>query len=191
MPEVSAKLLLLRGIGLTPPTPPVLQTTLGIDREGWAAQATRDIGVVAALNPGARKEDHRWPAERFAQLARALRDRGVASLITWGPGEEHLARSVVENAGDSARMAPPSDLAQLAALFRRAALVVTNDTGPMHLAVACGAKVIALLHAPDGGRWTYPGPRFAALVAPEVLEVVAAAGRLLDREEIAFEPARG
>jgi len=191
IPEISAKLLLLRGLGLTPPQRPPLQTTLGIEQETWAAQTTRDLGVFAALNPGARKEDHRWPAERFSQLARALRDRGIAALITWGPGEELLARSVVEGAAGAARLAPATDLAQLAALFRRAALVVTNDTGPMHLAVACGAKVVALLHAPEGARWTHPGPRFVALVAPSVSEVVAAAGRLLDREEIAFEPARG
>ena len=190
-PEIEAKLLLLRGIGVTPPARPTLQTALGLDYEAWAAQTTRDLGIFAALNPGARKEDHRWPAERFSQLARALRDRGIASLITWGPGEELLAQSVADAAGGTARIAPPTDLARLAALFRHAALVVTNDTGPMHLAVACGARVIALLHAPEGARWTHPGSRFVALVAPAVPEVVAAAGRLLDREEIAFEPARG
>jgi ADP-heptose:LPS heptosyltransferase len=190
-PEVSAKLLLLRGLGLAPPSRPALQTALGLEQESWAAQVTRDLGSFAAINPGARKVDHRWPAERFSQLARALRERGVAALITWGPGEELLARAVAEGACGAARIAPPTDLAQLAALFRRAAVVIANDTGPMHLAVACGAKVIALLHAPEEERWTHPGPRFEALVSPEVSKVVAAVGRLLDREEIAFEPARG
>jgi heptosyltransferase III len=190
-PEAAAKLLLMRGVGLRPPARPALQTALGIDQTEWAAEMTRDLGVFAAVNPGARKEDHRWPAERFAQLIRALRERGVPALVTWGPGEEQLARSVAQASGGAARVAPPTDLARLAALFRRAAMVVTNDTGPMHLAVACGAKVVALLHAPEGGRWAHPGPRFVALVTPEVSEVVAAAERLLDRGEAAVEPARG
>jgi heptosyltransferase III len=190
-PEVTAKLLLLRGLGVEPPPKPALQTALGLDHTGWAANATRELGRFAAVNPGARKDDHRWPSERFAALACALRERGVTSLITWGPGEEHLARAVVDASAGAARFAPPTNLAQLAAIFRRAAIVVTNDTGPMHLAVACGAPVLALLHAPEGERWGHPGPRFAALVAPEVSQAVSAASRLLDREDAAFEPARG
>lgn len=190
MPEVEAKLLLLRGLGLPPRAPPPLQTALGIEHTGWAAEVTRALPAVAILNPGARKPDHRWPAERFGELSRALQARGIASLVTWGPGEEELAREVASSSGGAASLAPPTDLSRLAALFRRARLVVTNDTGPMHLAVACGAPVLALLHAPDGARWTHTGPRFAALVAPEVGQAAAAAGRLLDRAGSAFEPAR-
>jgi lipopolysaccharide heptosyltransferase III len=189
--EAQAKLLLLRGLALPPPAQPVLRTALGVDRASWAADATRGLGRFAAVNPGARKDDHRWPPDRFAALIRALRDRGVRSLVTWGPGEEPLAHSVAQGSAGAAQIAPPTDLEQLAALFRRASIVITNDTGPMHLAVACGAPVLALLHAPEGARWVHPGPRFVALVGPDVPEAVAAAGRLLDSEAAAFEPARG
>jgi heptosyltransferase III len=189
-PEVEAKLLLLRGLGLPPRAAPPLQTALGIEHAAWAAGVTRALPAFAAVNPGARKPDHRWPAERFGELALALHARGIPSLVTWGPGEEELARTVAEASGGAASLAPPTDLSRLAALFRLAGLVVTNDTGPMHLAVACGAPVLALLHAPDGARWTHAGPRFAALVAPGVQDAAAAAGRLLDRAEGAFEPAR-
>ncbi|GAC1518778.1 MAG: hypothetical protein NVS2B9_22180 [Myxococcales bacterium] len=57
-------------------------------------------------------------------------------------------------------LAPPTDLSGLAALFREAALVVANDTGPMHLAVACGARVLAIGLSSDAERWSHPGPRF-------------------------------
>jgi len=189
--EVEAKLLLLTGLDLPAPPQPVLQTAIGLDRLGWADEILSSIGPrFAALNPGARKSDHRWPVERFAAVARALAGRGVPSLVTWGPGEEPLARAVVERSAGASRIAPASDMAQLAALFRRAALVVANDSGPMHLAAACGTPTLALLHAPEGSRWAHPGPRFVALVAPEVEEAVSAACRLLDSATRAVEPAR-
>jgi ADP-heptose:LPS heptosyltransferase len=82
-------------------------------------------------------------------------------------------------------------LDQLAAAFRAASLVVTNDTGPMHLAVACGAPVVAIFLDEAGLRWAHPGPRFAAVVAPPGVEpVLAAAARLLDTAQPPAEPAR-
>jgi heptosyltransferase III len=189
VPEVRAKLLLMRGLGLRPPTSYSLQTAIGAEHAGWAEEVTRQWPAFAALNPGARKADHRWPCERFGALARALHARGVPSLVTWGPGEEGLARSVASASAGTATPAPPTDLGRLAAIFRRASLVVTNDTGPMHLAAACGAPVLAMLHAPEGNRFAHPGPRFAALVAPEVPEAAAAAARLLDRPVVTVEPA--
>ena len=189
VPEVRSKLLLMRGLGLRPPASYSLQTSVGLEHAGWAAEVTRGWPAFAVLNPGARKADHRWPAERFGALARALRAHGLPSLVTWGPGEEGMAGAVASSSEGAAAVAPATDLAHLAALFRRASLVVTNDTGPMHLAAACGAPVLALLHAPEGSRFTHPGPRFAALVAPEVAEAAAAAARLLDTPVSAFEPA--
>jgi heptosyltransferase-3 len=138
-------------------------------------------GSFALLNPGARKEDHRWPAAQFGALARELQQRfSLPSVVFWGPGEESLAREAVEASGGTARLAPPTDLDQLAAALRACALAVTNDTGPMHLAVACGAPVVALFLDESGLRWAHPGPRFAAVVAPTTLDpVLAAAARLI------------
>jgi ADP-heptose:LPS heptosyltransferase len=184
--EVEAKLLLLRGLGLPVPASAPLRTRAGEDLSQWAAGVLG--GGTALLNPGARKSDHRWPPDRFAALARALHaERRLRSLVTFGPGEEDLARAVVEAAGPSAFLAPPTDLPHLAALLRRAALAVVNDTGPMHLAAACGAPTLAMLHAPEGARFAHRGPLFAALVWPDVPEALAAASRLLDTAQAARE----
>ena len=163
--EVESKLLLLRGLGLEPQPPLPLETALGSGAEAGAFvdAALRSLGLVrfAALNIGARKVDHRWPPWKFAALARGLREsHGLLSLVLWGPGEAEAAREVVMAANGAAVLAPATDLDQLAAIFRRATLVAANDTGPMHLAVACGARVIALLLASDGARWSHRGPAF-------------------------------
>jgi heptosyltransferase-3 len=90
-PDVLAKLELGAPLGLSL-SPAPLETALG---RGPSPVA----GRFAALNPGARKHDHRWPASRFGDLARALRDRhGLRSAIFWGPGEEALAAEVSEKA---------------------------------------------------------------------------------------------
>ncbi len=178
--EDAAKLLLAGGLGLSL-LPQPLETALG-------RGAPVVGGRFAALNPGARKPDHLWPAARFAAVARGLLP--LRSVVFWGPGEEGLARAVVDAAPGAAELAPATDLDQLAACFRAAALVVTNDTGPMHLAVACGAPVVALFLDEAGLRWAHPGPRFEAVVAaPDEAPVLAAAARLLDSARTAVEPA--
>jgi ADP-heptose:LPS heptosyltransferase len=187
--EVEAKLLLLRGLGVDPPPPPPLHTRIGEHLASWAEGVLG--GAAVLLNPGARKVDHRWPKDRFAQLSREIHAaRGLRAIVTFGPGEEDLADGVVRAAGPSAFLAPPTDLDHLAALLRRAALAVVNDTGPMHLAVACGTPTLALLHAKEGERFGHRGPLFKGLVRPEVPEALAAGLLLLDTNRAAREPRR-
>jgi len=167
--EVQAKLELLGPLGL-PAAGEELETT--VDRAEGAGGPAREIAAqaggrsVVALNPGARKPDHRWPAQGFGALAARLAADGVYPVVLWGPGEEAIAAAVVEGSGGGARLAPRTNLAQLAAVFRHAAVVVTNDTGPMHLAVATGRPVVAVLLADDGARWSH-ADRFTGVAVRE------------------------
>ena len=90
----------------------------------------------------------RWPTERYAELAsRLVSERGASVLVTWGPGEEQLARRA---AGGAVRMAPRlTHLQQLTALLSRADLFVGSDTGPMHMASALNVPVVALFGPKD------------------------------------------
>jgi len=78
----------------------------------------------------------------------------------WGPGEEPIARAVAEAGG--ARLAPPTGLPELAALLRGARLCVSNNSGPMHLAVAVGAPTVGVFLSGDAARWRHDLPGFAA-----------------------------
>lgn len=156
--EVLAKLELLGPLGV-PGRGEHLETT--VDGDPKVTQAVESIvrgcpSRVVALNPGARKPNHRWPSSAFGKLAWQLRERlGVTPLVLWGPGEEGIARQVIEASRGAAVLAPPTDLAVLSGVFRRSAAVVTNDTGPMHLAAAAGARIVAVLMVEDGPRWCH------------------------------------
>lgn len=119
------------------------------------AEATPDVRAAVAvaagharyavLNPGAAWPNKRWPPERFGALASVLWQRhGLVSLVTWGPSEQALAESIVGASDGAARLAPPTSVADLAALMAGAALVVSGDTGPLHIAAAMGAPIVGL-----------------------------------------------
>jgi heptosyltransferase I len=89
------------------------------------------------------KPNKLWPVERFRELARQIGPRAVA---VWGPGERELAEAI------GARVAPPTNLRELASILRGAAVVIGGDTGPLHLADALGTKVIGLYGPTDPRR---------------------------------------
>ena len=108
---------------------------------------------ATVVHPGASAPARRWPAERWAAVARAA-PRPV--LVTAGPGEETLARAVART-GDAAVFA--GDLRELAALVAGAARVVCADTGIAHLATALGTPSVVLFGPTSPARWGPPAGR--------------------------------
>jgi heptosyltransferase I len=107
----------------------------------------------AAINPGAAWPNKRWPADRFGALAAALRKRaGLRSIVLWGPGEEELAQAVCAGSDGAAAPAPRTSLDDLIAILASARLVVSGDTGPLHLAAAVGAPIVGLYGPTDPAR---------------------------------------
>ncbi len=97
------------------------------------------------INPGAAWPNKRWPPQRFGALAVEIRARlGVRTLVLWGPGEEEIASSVVSAARGSAELAPRTSIVDVFAIASRARLVISGDTGPLHIAAAVGTPVVAL-----------------------------------------------
>jgi heptosyltransferase-2 len=119
----------------------------------------------AFLAPGAAFSwTKRWPAERFGLLARALRDRGIASGVVIGPGEEGLAREICAASGAPLPVLGAAlDPEGLAALFSLGRLLVGNDSGPSHLAAAVGTPVVCFFGPTDPGRTEASGSRVRAL----------------------------
>jgi heptosyltransferase-1 len=116
-----------------------------------ARLSERGITDFAILNPGAGWGAKRWPAERYGEVARKLASQGVRSIVNYGPGEESLAQAV-EAASAGAARSMKCSITELIALTRQARLFVGGDTGPMHLAAALGAPVVAIFGPTDPAR---------------------------------------
>jgi ADP-heptose:LPS heptosyltransferase len=99
----------------------------------------------ALINPGAGWPNKQWPAERFGAVARQLRDTsGLRPFVLWGAREASLADAVVSASSGAATRAPETTLADLLALSRAAALMISGDTGPVHIAAAVGTPIVGL-----------------------------------------------
>jgi heptosyltransferase I len=110
-----------------------------------ADAATRGGGQFALINPGAAWPNKRWPPSRFGALACAMRERhGLPSYVLWARDESVLADAVVASSNGAAVRAPETSLGDLLALSTRAALMVSGDTGPLHIAAAMSTPIVGL-----------------------------------------------
>ena len=122
-----------------------------VDRElARAGLAPERPFVVLNPNAGALSLERRWPAGHFAELARALVHEDALPIVFVGaPSEAAYVASIVRAVGPAPRgllvdLSGRLAVGELAALLARAACVVTNDSGPMHVAAALGAPTIGL-----------------------------------------------
>jgi ADP-heptose:LPS heptosyltransferase len=118
---------------------------------------------ATVIHPGAASPARRWPAARFAAVARAEADAGRAVVVTGGPAEQELARDVADRAGlpPGAVLAGRTDLAGLAAVVAHAERVVCGDTGVAHLATAFGIPSVLLFGPTSPAAWGPPAARAA------------------------------
>lgn len=125
---------------------------LRLDRARIAHDARPLVGLFPGAEWGASK---RWPWRRFAELATELRRRLPESrqLVVAGPKEVWLAVRVFEESGKiHPVIGPDLDLGALAGVLSHLDLLVTNDSGPMHLAAALGVPCVALFGPTDPRR---------------------------------------
>jgi lipopolysaccharide heptosyltransferase II len=136
-----------------------LELAPGPDEREYAAALLDRSGSderhpLVALNPGASHRVNRWPPERFAELADRLSARLSARVVlVGGPDDVSLIEDIIaRTVSKPVSLAGKANLLEMAAVMERVSLLVSGDTGPMHLATAVGAKVVALFGAADSDR---------------------------------------
>jgi ADP-heptose:LPS heptosyltransferase len=114
---------------------------------------------VTIVHPGAKSPSRRWPAERYASVARQLRSAGHRVVVTGSAIEHDLAVRVAAEAGLPADAVLSTGLSELAGLVARARLLISGDTGIAHLATAYGTPSVVLFGPMSPQRWGPPPDR--------------------------------
>ena len=163
-------------LSVTPPPPPVTWTAP--EDECHVSALLGGPQPFLALGPTANWSGKVWPAERFHDLARALTVRegllpGARVVVLGGPGTAEreavapLLRALAKHRGDLLDLVGALSLPQAAALLRRAALFVGNDSGLMHLSAAAGAPTLGLFGPTPADEYAPVGRAARAVVAPD------------------------
>ncbi len=149
---------MLEGLGLATEGPP--DASLACPGE-WAAQGALllgDDGPWIGVNPGAfYGSAKRWPPERFALAADLVARRlGAKVAILGGAAERPVADAIAGQIQAPCRvLTGETSLASLVGVLRRLRVLLTNDSGPMHLAAAVGTPLVAVFGSTD---WTETAP---------------------------------
>lgn len=134
-------LALARAAGCAAESPPLDFTRFEDDPSGALKALVASPTVV--INPGAGHPSKMWPVSSFVELVRNIKLKGMYDpMVIWGPGERSRAEEI--SRASNARLAPQTSFRELAYLLRRASLMISGDTGPIHLAAAIGTPAIGL-----------------------------------------------
>ena len=118
---------------------------------------------LVAMAPGTIWETKHWGTDKFAEVARHFLQKGFAVALIGARRERAVCDEVARLAPGSVDVAGETTLTELAALIRRSAICVTNDSGPMHLAVALGRPVVSVF-GPTDPIWIGPYRRADAVL---------------------------
>lgn len=92
----------------------------------------------------------RWDEENFSRLIDMLMgELNGEVILIWGPGEEDLIKKINRRTKNKPITAPPTTIRQMAALMKRSSVVICNDSGPLHVAAAVGARTVSVFGPSD------------------------------------------
>lgn len=111
----------------------------------FLADAQLDHAAFVGINAGGGWYTKRWHLKQFASLAdRIHKQFGWTVVLPWGPGQRDEVETIARQMHSTPFVPPATSLSQLAALLARCAYVVSNDSGPMHIATAVNTPVLGI-----------------------------------------------
>jgi ADP-heptose:LPS heptosyltransferase len=120
----------------------------------FARRILGESSVFVVLHPGAGKPANRWPADRFARLAQYFsREASARVVFTFGPMDAGVKEQIERSLDSPPEFLVNQPIRRLASILFFARLVVSNDTGIMHLAAAAGTAVLSLFGPTDPAQW--------------------------------------
>jgi ADP-heptose:LPS heptosyltransferase len=141
-------------IGARPATlEPRIEVTEADERETALMREIMGGAPYVVIHAGADDFRRIWPWARFAEVASSLAESGYQVVLTGTPKEEERIAKIRQATQGSAIACTSLGLGGLAALLQKSALVISNDTGPLHLAQAVGASTVGIFWAPNVLNW--------------------------------------
>ncbi len=134
------------------PSPEDSQTALSaLHSAGWDGRTP-----LVGINPGASKQHRQWFPDRFAKVIDTLSDTGYQCVVLGGPADRVLAEQILQHCRSKPLVLTGRlSILQVAGLMPLLRLLITADSGPMHIAAAMGTRVLALYGVSDP---VYTGP---------------------------------
>jgi heptosyltransferase-1 len=112
-----------------------------------------DLSYFLLVNPCAGWVTKLWDTEKFVQLIDNIyNDLHIPALVFWGPGEKELADNIVRRCISPAMLCFSTNLSELVALISKSRLMISGDSGPLHLAAAMGLPVVGIYGPTDPSR---------------------------------------
>ncbi|WP_337176200.1 glycosyltransferase family 9 protein [Paludisphaera sp.] len=170
-----------------------LEFPISEEERGRAATLLADRGLAgrpfACVHPGASVPERRWPSDRFAAVADALAERGLAVVLTGSADEAWLTREVMGRMKSPAvDLAGATPIGELGAVIAASRILVCNDTGVSHVADGLRAPSVVISTGDNPARWAPVDRGLHRVLCREsgvaVEDVVAEAARLLARDDI-------
>ena len=170
--DVERTLSILEGLGIrVEECQRALDLPVSVHLQGEVAARLRSLGVTAAsmlvgLHPGSVWPTKRWSAEGFARLIEQLKENYPCEVLLFGgPEDVEVIERVQALCGDRAvSLAGKISLRELPAALSLCSILITNDSGPMHIAVARGVPVVAIFCATTPSLGFYPYSSKAVVV---------------------------
>jgi heptosyltransferase-2 len=148
-------LLLDQALQEDPTLPTLTPPRAAVD--SWREQLGVTEGPVVGLFPGSNASARRWPTDRFGAVGRSVAARGARVIVIGSGAERALTATVAAQVPGAMDAGGATDLPGLAAVLSMCDLLVTNDSGPMHVAGAVGTPTVTLWGPSDPAEVGPPG----------------------------------
>ena len=167
------------------------------EAKSWFDSRINHFGSAIAIHPSAGKVSNRWPMDRFAELAAELsKEFNLKLFVTCGPMDVQVVDALVCTLNVPVEVIQNQSIRRVASYLGQMDLVISNDTGIMHVAAAVGTPVLSLFGPTDAAQWAPIGAKNRYIVGKDgrmdsiTLEEVHEQARSMMRDAMRSETAR-
>lgn len=139
--------------------------------DAWLAEHNIAPKTLIVINPSASDPGRQWPAERFAKIIEILHSKNIGPIAVIGAKNSEAAKRLLGMVGSKALdLTGQTSMAQLIAVLRKSRMLISNDTGPVHIAAALKIPVVSIFTRDEPGinpeRWRPLGETVRVVVTP-------------------------